>query len=76
MEDVNIEKTKYLLKVTHKLFSSRTGMLNVNGNYHNLNTDPNCRACGKKTETQEHIVRECLALLNDKKRQNNRNKHI
>ena len=41
-------------------------MLNVNGNYHNRNTDPTCRACGNKTETQEHILEECPALMDDK----------
>ena len=41
-------------------------MLNVNGNYHNRNTDPNCRECGNKTETQEHILEECPGLMNDK----------
>ena len=42
-------------------------MLNVNGNYHNRNTDPTCRACGNKTETQEHILEECPALILTKK---------
>ena len=40
-------------------------MLNVNGN-HNRNKDPNCRACGNKTETQEHILEECPSLMDDK----------
>ena len=43
----------------------RTRMVNVNGNYHNGNTDPTCRACGNTMETQEHI-QECPALMNDK----------
>ena len=38
-------------------------MMNVNGNYHNRNTDPTCRACGNKTETQN---KECPALMDDK----------
>ena len=42
-------------------------MLNVNANYHNRNTDPTGRACGNKTETQEHILEECPALMDDKK---------
>ena len=54
---------QYLESLTRKecsaIFSARTRMLNVNGNYHNRNTDPNCRACGIKTE-------ECPALMNDK----------
>ena len=41
-------------------------MLNVNGNYHNRNTDPNYRACGNTTETQEHILEECPTLMDDK----------
>ena len=41
-------------------------MMNVNGNYHNRNTDPTCRACGNKTETQEHILEECPPLMDDK----------
>ena len=41
-------------------------MMNVDGNYHNRNTDPNCRACGNQTETQEHIPEECPALMDDK----------
>ena len=41
-------------------------MLNVNGSYHNRNTDPNYRACGSETETQEHILEECPALMDDK----------
>ena len=40
-------------------------MINVNGNYHNRNTDPTCRACGNKTETQEHILEECPALMDE-----------
>ena len=43
-----------LRKECNAIFSARTRMLNVNGNYHNRNTDPNCRACGNKTETQGH----------------------
>ena len=42
-------------------------MLNLNGNYHNRNTDPNCRACVNKTETQEHILDECPSPMDDKK---------
>ena len=41
------------------IFSARTRMLNINGNYHNRNTDPTCRACGNKTKTQKHILEEC-----------------
>ena len=48
------------------IFSARTRMLNVNCNYHNRNTDPTCRACGNKTETQEDILEECPALMDDK----------
>ena len=48
------------------IFSARARMLNVNGNYHNRNTDPNCRACGYKTEKQEKILEECPALMDDK----------
>ena len=51
-------------------------MMNVNGNYHNRNTDPTCRACGNKTETHEHILEECPALMDDKKGKNNHNRHI
>ena len=29
------------------------------------NTDPTCRACGNKTETQEHILEECPALMDE-----------
>ena len=54
-------------KECNAIFSARTRMLNVNGNYHNRNTDPICRACGNKTETQKHILEECPALMDDKK---------
>ena len=57
-------------KECNAIFSARTRMMNVNGNYHNRNnrnTDPTCRACGNKTETQEHILEECPALMDDKK---------
>ena len=49
-------------------------MMNVNGNYHNRNTDPNCRACGNTTETQEHILEEFPALMDDKNERINYNR--
>ena len=56
------KRAQYLELLTRKeckaIFSARTRMMNVNGNYHNRNTDPTCRACGNKTETQEHILEE------------------
>ena len=65
------KRAQYLELLTRKecnaIFSARTRMMNVNGNYHNRNTDPTCRACGNKTETQEHILEECPALMDDKK---------
>ena len=64
------KRAQYLELLTRKecnaIFSARTRMLNVNGNYHNRKTDPTCRACGNKTETQEHILEECPALMDDK----------
>ena len=48
------------------LVPEQARILNVNGNYHNRNTYPNCRAYGNKTETQEHILEECPALMDDK----------
>ena len=53
-------------KECNAIFSARTRMLNENGNYHNRNTDPICRVCGNKTETQEHILEECPALMDEK----------
>ena len=65
------KRAQYLELLTRKecnaIFSARTRMMNVNGNYHNRNTDPTCRACGNKTETQEHILEEYPALMDDKK---------
>ena len=64
------KRAQYLELLTRKecnaIFSARTRMMNVNGNYHNRNTDPTCRAYGIKTETQEHILEECPALMDDK----------
>ena len=63
------KRAQYLELLTRKecnaIFSARTRMINVNGNYHNRNTDPTCRACGNKTETQEHILEECPALMDE-----------
>ena len=53
-------------KECNAIYNARTMMLNVNGNYHNRSTDPNYRACGNTTETQEHMLEECPTLTDDK----------
>ena len=66
-----IKKTLHL-----NIYQNRTRMLNVNGNYHNRNTYPNCRACGNNTETQEHILEECPALMDDKNERIKKDIHV
>ncbi len=38
-------------------------MLKIKGNYKGMYSDKSCRICGEKDETQEHILEECVDLM-------------
>ena len=44
------------------LFRTRIRMIRLKGNYKNGSTNLICRACKTDTETQQHILEECLAI--------------
>ena len=56
----------YMNKLTRlevsTIFKSRTRMLDIKNNYRGKYTDLVCRGCGKKEETQQHILEECEGI--------------
>ena len=58
--------SKYMLKLTrkqtHTIFTSRTRMMRVKGNYKNGYPNQTCRACKSEPESQTHVLEECTAL--------------
>ena len=59
-------KQKYLADLSRTnastVFMARTRMLDVKNNFRNKYPDVICRACGKETETQEHVLETCQTL--------------
>ena len=53
------KRSRYLEELTRQectvIFSTRTRMLKVKGNYKGMYNNTTCRICGGKEETQEHI---------------------
>ena len=60
------QPANYMKKLTRKqvstIFKARTRMIKVKGNYKNGHRDLTCRACKRSTETQQHVLNECIAL--------------
>ena len=60
------ERPKYINKMTRTeaslIFKTRTRMLEVKNNYKNKYTSTECRKCKQTTETQEHILTECMSI--------------
>jgi hypothetical protein len=59
-------RAQYLDRLTRQeasaIFKARTRMTNVKSNYKKRYTDLTCRLCGKKEETQEHVLEECQGI--------------
>ena len=57
---------EYMIKMTRKqastIFRARTRMIKIKGNYKNGHSEHICRACKTEEETQQHILKECIAL--------------
>ena len=50
------------MKQVSTIFKAMTRMTKVKGNYKNGHRDLTCRACKRSTETQQHVLNECIAL--------------
>ena len=63
------KRAKYMNELTRKqtslVFKARTRMLKVKGNYKNGHPDLTCRMCKAETETQKHVLEECVAIHQD-----------
>ena len=57
---------KYMKELTRMqtslIFKARTRMIKAKGNYKNGHPDLTCRLCRKETETQKHILEECISM--------------
>ena len=60
-------RANYLNELTRKqckiIFETRTRMIKVKGNYKNKEENTKCGLCNTKEETQEHILEECVMLI-------------
>ena len=64
-----LKRQKYLAELNRinasTIFLARTRMIDVKNNFRNKYPDTTCRACGKETETQEHVLETCQTLHPD-----------
>ena len=49
-------------KQTSLIFKARSRMIKIKGNYRNGYSEHLCRACKTEEETQQHIMKDCVAL--------------
>ena len=52
---------------TSTIFKAQTRMLPIKNNYKTKYKDLICRGCKAESETQQHVLQECVAIHNDTK---------